>query len=289
MTIEEVMRRPTYKRGVPTIGTGFESLDGLLSGGFRCGFSSIIASRTGNAKSQLAANIVRRAALDGTPTLFIGLEEPLPITVFRIHAAGANVPTTVLLNGIESADLLDVNALRGAYSTLTGLPLRLADQRDITTIRRLIELHAESGGRLVVLDQASKITTPHLPRNAGIYERVSEISEQLRDVAGDTGVAVVLVVQVNREASKRAGDLELHDLRDSGMLEQDAAVVLLLNKAKMPPTATSAQVPGPCRLLPVHLGKQRFGRAGDTIEMLWYPALARIDDPLRVDSPGGVG
>jgi replicative DNA helicase len=198
-----------------------------------------------------------------------------------MHAASANTPMDVLLGGIQGVGP-GIDALRETYRLLADLPLRLTDLRDVRRIVDLIEKHAAEGGELVVLDQLSKITAPYLLPSANAYQKTSEISEQLRLVAIQTGLPLVIIVQVNREASKRSGELELYDLRDSGMLEQDAATVILINSATDPPIATG-QPRTFAKLLPVKLAKNRFGPAGSAVELLWHPRIARIDDLAMKD------
>lgn len=272
----EVMRRTEYSQGLRTVSTGLESLDRLMCGGFRCGSVTITAGRTGSAKSQLISNIARRAALSQTCTLFLTLEDSVTTAMWRIHAAASQVPIEILLDGLRGRGPA-IDALRESFPLLADLPLRISDVRDLRHIRELVAKHVSSGGELVLLDQLSKVGTPQLAHHPSTYERVSLISEELRAAAMEHRIPIVVVCQVNREASKRSGDLELYDLRDSGMLEQDAAAVLLINKATVPP-ATIGQSRAFAKLLPVKLAKNRFGPAGETAELLWHPRIGRIDD-----------
>jgi len=273
----EVMRKPEYVKGIPAITSGLASLDRLISGGFRTGCVTIIASRTGGAKSHLATNIARRSALAGVSVLFMTLEDEPMTATWRLHSAMANTPTQLLLDGVRGHGPA-IEALRKAFQLFIDLPLRLSDVRDIKMVCDLIGRHCDGDTveRLVVIDQMSKIGTPHLA-TATAYERVNDVSERLRLAAMANRVPVVVIVQVNREASKRGGDLQLHDLRDSGMLEQDAACVLLIDSAMVPPAVTG-QPRTLAKILPVRLAKQRFGPAGGVVKLLWHPRTARIDD-----------
>ncbi len=276
VSIDVVMRDSTYTTGLPCVTSGLASLDRLIGGGFRCGSVTIIGGRTGASKSMLCANIARRAALSDVTSLFLSLEDSLCVAVWRMHGATANTPTSELLDGFGGRDGPAIEALRTAYPVLNDLPLRLSDVRPVGDIVRLIHRHADEGGELVIIDQLSKISTPDLPI-ASTYERVSSISEALRLTARERRLPIVVACQVNREGQKRNAELELHDLRDSGMLEQDAACVLLLNQATAPP-ATTLQPKPHARILPVKLAKNRFGPFGQTVRLLWHPRVGRIDD-----------
>jgi len=71
------------------------------------------------------------------------------------------------------------------------------------------------------------------------------------------------------------------------MLEQDAAGVLLLDRAVDPP-AVGGQPPQFCKILPVKIGKNRFGPAGQKLELVWYPRISRIDDDPNFVNQMGV-
>lgn len=285
ITLSAILDGPSYRRGLKVISTGFECLDRVLGGGFVAGAVHIIVGRTGVAKSMLVANMGRLMGLNQASVLMFTLEDEPQLAVWRMHSACANVPLRVLLDGATGHGP-GIDALRESAGIIRDLPVKLTDVRELTDIVRTIELHASDGGEMVLIDQISKIRTSGLPNTASTYERVSEISESLRLTAIRCGLPVVSACQVNRAASKGKEELQISDLRDSGMLEQDAVSVLLLDKATDAPTV-SGQPPQFCKLLPVTVGKNRFGPAGQKLELIWYPRLSRIDDdPNFVNSMG---
>ena len=280
-----ILDGPGYHRGLKVIPTGLECLDRVLGGGFVAGFTYIIAARTGGAKSTLVTNLARFMGLSQVSTLLFSLEDGCQLSTWRMHAASANVPLRVLLNG-ATGDGPAIQALRESVDVIRDLTVKLSDVREITDIVRTIELHASDGGEMVLLDQVSKVRTSGLANSASTYERMSEISESLRLAALQCKLPIVLASQVNRKASMAKEPLGINDLRDSGALEQDAAGVLLLDKATDAPTV-AGQPPQFCKLLPVTVGKNRFGSAGQKVELIWYPRINRIDDdPSFVNSMG---
>ncbi|MCH8853187.1 MAG: PriCT-2 domain-containing protein, partial [Planctomycetes bacterium] len=276
VTLSAILDGPSYKRGLKKISTGFECLDRVLGGGFVTKAVHIIAGRTGSAKSMLIANMARLMGLNQSSVLLFALEDGPQLAVWRMHSACANVPLRVLLDGATGHGP-GIDALRESAGIIRDLPVKLSDVRELADIVRTIELHASDGGEIVLLDQISKIRTSNLPNASSTYERVSEISESLRIAALQCDLAIVSVCQVNRAASKGKEELQISDLRDSGMLEQDAVSVLLLDKATDAPTV-AGQSPQFCKLLPVTVGKNRFGPAGQKVELIWYPRISRIDD-----------
>ncbi|MCH8913452.1 MAG: PriCT-2 domain-containing protein [Planctomycetes bacterium] len=285
ITLAAILDGPSYRRGLKVISTGFECLDRVLGGGFVAGAVHIIAGRTGSAKSMLITNMARLMGLNQSSVLLFALEDGPQLAVWRMHSACANVPLRVLLDGATGHGP-GIDALRESAGIIRDLPVKLTDVRELADIVRTVELHASDGGEIVLLDQISKVRTSGLPNAASTYERVSEISESLRLAALRHNLPIVSVCQVNRKASMGKDDLEISDLRDSGMLEQDAVSVLLLDKAADAPTV-EGQSPQFCKLLPVKVGKNRFGPAGQKVELIWYPRISRIDDdPNFVNSMG---
>lgn len=275
LTIAEVFALPVYGQGLPTVTSGFATIDAALHGGFRPESLYIIAGRTGSAKSTLALNIARRAALEGVCVLVFKLEESPVEAVWRIHAAAAQVNMVRLLDGAKLATDERQKLIDG-WHLIRELPIRISDQRNIVDIERIAELHTADSGRLVLIDQLSMID---FPGTAVGYERATEISGWLRLLARRLRVPIVLVAQVNRPASKGKERLSCTDLRDSGALENDAAAVLLIDRVR------AADVPrwhtNPFTL-EIVVGKNRYGRAtrddDSPLELHWWPWCCRIED-----------
>lgn len=274
LTPAEIMDNPRYLRGVGCVTTGYECLDELMSGGFRAGVH-IIGGRTGSAKSTVATNMARRMSIAMVNVLLLCLEDSPTLALWRMHGACANVPLKILLDGATGHGPA-IKALKAQRDIIRDLPLRLSDVRELKAIRQLIRMHAAANGKIVILDQVSKVKTNHLSASASTYERVSEVSEVMRTLADDLCIPIVMICQLNRSGSK-SDEINITDLRDSGMLEQDAISVLLLDKATDPPVATGQDKPF-AKAIPIKLGKNRFGPAGQTVEVVWYPRLNRIDD-----------
>lgn len=289
-TIAEIGSHASYREGLVPITTGYSTLDAPLRGGFRPESVHIIAGRTGSAKSTLMLNIARRVALSRYSVLAFKLEEGPIEAVWRIHAAAAQVDLKTLLDGTVRATENDRGRLDDAWGLIRDLPIRLSGNRNLDTICRISKQHVDDGGQIILVDQ---ISTIHVGSTATVFEAVTEASNRLRLLARELRVPIVVAAQINRVAAKanQKGDepLSVHDLRDSGHIENDAATVLLIDKwlRRDGPNWIS----DPYRL-EVHFGKNRYGPTTDPkrpLELSWWPQFARIEDVASGPMEGGRG
>jgi KaiC/GvpD/RAD55 family RecA-like ATPase len=276
-TIPEVGKLPRFLKGMPVFSTGFDGLDRVLMGGFRAQCVYVLAGRTGSAKSTVALNIARRVAINGDSVLVFKLEESVIEAVYRIQSATAQSSIKDLLDGPELLFGDTREKMLDAWQLIQDLPIRVADHRDIHDIERLTRAHAEDGGKLVCIDQLSMIDVPGSEFG---YQRATEASNRLRRLASESGVAILLVSQVNRPASKGSAPLSCHDLRDSGALENDAAAVILIDKSDST-EGVSYSGSEPVTTLTVLVDKNRYGPRTDhkkPVQFCCWPAQCRIED-----------
>ncbi len=277
-TVPQIGERPSYRTGLVPVITGFTTLDQPLRGGFRPENTHIIGGRTGSAKSTLGLNIARYAAIAGHNTLIFKLEESEAEAVWRLHAAAAQVDLATLLDGSADADEEDRNRLADGWNFIRELPIRLSSVRELDAIGRISREHVREGGELIIIDQLSMIRV----EGADVgFEAATIASNTLRLWARELHVPIVIIAQVNRAASKDKNPLTVHDLRDSGAIENDAASVILVDRSRRadgPRWHTDPYV------LELHIGKNRYGPQTDPKEPLrlsWWPWFCRIEDPPR--------
>jgi HKD family nuclease len=212
--------------GVPT---GFADLDNL-TGGLEPGQLIVVAGRPGIGKSVMALDIVRSAAMKhGLTTALFSLEMSHAEIMQRILSAEARVPHHHMRMGTMKED--DWTRLARRIQELAAAPLVLNDLAHLT----VDELHAEcqrlkveSDLRLVVVDYLQLIRPS---KKTDRQVEVAEISRGLKLMAKDLGLPVVVASQVNRGPEQRADKRpQLFDLRESGAVEQDADVVILIHR-----------------------------------------------------------
>ena len=255
--VDEITRRRAGRSlGVPS---GFCDLDRDLGGGFWSGQLIILAARTSVGKSSLAWQFATSAAeRSGKPALFASAEMPPIELIEREFARQSRVDSNVLRNGQLSTD--ESRALTAAFDGVAGCGVIVGDARgaSMSTIRsqaRRVIMRHESPSLLVV-DYLQFIQPDDSRANRN--EQVAAISRSLKALAAECRCPIVALSQLNRQAEHREGHKpRLSDLRDSGAIEQDADVVLLLFR---PEIHNSGDRPGEADLI---IAKNRGGPLGE--------------------------
>ncbi len=213
--------------GVPT---GFADLDDL-TGGLHPGQMVIVAARPGAGKSTMALDLARSASIrHGLPSAFFSLEmSSLEITM-RLLSAEASVPLAHIRSGrMSDADWQRIGACMGQVSEA---PMFIDDSPNLTIMeirakaRRLKQQHDL---KLMVIDYIQLMTSGKRVESRQV--EVSEFSRQIKLLAKELDIPVVALSQLNRGPEQRTDKKPmLSDLRESGSLEQDADLVILLNR-----------------------------------------------------------
>lgn len=214
--------------------TGLVDLDRLLGGGLRGGQLAIVAGRPGVGKSVLGLNIARANTMepgqqDKPPFLFFSLEMQRKEIMQRILAAQASVP----LSTIQAGNLTDNEwtQLARQAAVIGDAPLYIDDTANTTVLdvrAKARRIAAQRGGiRAIVFDYVQ------LASSSGKHERrereVAELARGLKLIGMEMDVPVVGIAQLNRGPEARADKMPaMSDLRESGSLEQDADIVILL-------------------------------------------------------------
>lgn len=217
-------------RRVPT---GFTDLDIMTGGGFEPGQMVVVGARPSVGKSTVALDFSRGAVKSGHSALFFGLEMTNKELLQRWIAAEAQVPLHCIRTG--GRDMID----EGAWGRVTRARTRaqeenyqlwIADQcTTVAQIRANARRHQAHHGRLdmLVVDYLQLIPSTATAENR--QQAVSESSRALKLLAKELGVVVVALSQLNRKPEDRPDKRpQVSDLRESGAVEQDADVIILL-------------------------------------------------------------
>jgi replicative DNA helicase len=213
--------------GIPT---GLRELDQITQG-MHGGQLIVIAGRPGSGKSVRGLDLVRQCAIKhGHTAALFSLEMSKPEIMMRLLSAEAKVPLSSMRSGYMSDD--DWIRLSKRVAEIAAAPLYVDDSADITmaairsTCRRLV---ATEGLRLVVIDYLQLMSSGKKVESRQV--EVSGLSRQLKVLAKDLGVPVVALAQLNRGPEQRTDKKPmLSDLRESGAIEQDSDVVILLHR-----------------------------------------------------------
>lgn len=207
----------------------YAELNDLLNG-LRPGQIVVIGARPGIGKTVVGLDIARHAAIRrGLPVLFFSLEMSSAELADRLIAAEARVNITRIRG--RRLDEADWQRIAGRTTAIGGAPLVIDDSPSCTLGRiraRLRGMARTNPARLVVIDYLGLMDAP---RAESRERQVAELSRQLKLLAKEFGVPIVALSQLNRESTKRQDRRPtMSDLRDSGAVEQDADIVILLHR-----------------------------------------------------------
>ena len=251
------------------ITSGFHRLD-QMTDGFQFGELAIIAARPSIGKTAIAIAIAKAAGIDARiPTLFISLEMSDESIVRRMVSTIGTIPMQHIKTG--QLDQGGMKAMSTASAKIAASPIHFVSGSgvsNIATITAVIRRAVRKWGvKLVLVDYLQKIHGSKAAEKK-TYE-IAEVSGRLKGVASDTKTAVVALAQLNRENEKDKGRVpRLTDLADSGQIERDADLVLLLNRERNQPQGEAV----------IAIAKQRDGECG--LVPLWYDGqYCRFSDP----------
>jgi replicative DNA helicase len=225
--IESIGSRGGEMTGVPT---GFADLDALLHG-LHPGQLIVVAGRPGLGKSAASLDFARHASVrHGLASAIFSLEMSKVEIVMRLLSAEARIPLHVLRSGQLSDD--DWTKLARRMGEISEAPLFIDDTPNMTLMeirakaRRLRQRHDL---RLLVVDYLQLMTSPR--RVESRQQEVSDLSRGLKLLAKEIDCPVIAVAQLNRGPEQRTDKRpQLSDLRESGAIEQDSDIVILLHR-----------------------------------------------------------
>ncbi|MCK5882126.1 MAG: replicative DNA helicase [Bacteriovoracaceae bacterium] len=238
--------------------TGFPDLDSHLNG-MRAGQMIVLAARPSVGKTSLALNICQNVLkISGRPVAVVSLEMPKIELVAKIMASEARVS----LRSIQNKDFRDdeMRKIGTMVKDFSKLPLYIDDQGGQTIYQiqsKLRKLKMESGLGFVCIDYLG-LVKPH-SKYSNKADQVAEISMMIKALAKELEIPILVLAQLNREAEKADNKTggrprpALHNLRDSGSIEQDADVVMFIDRDKH-------VNPEKARVL---IAKNRAGEVGD--------------------------
>nr|WP_225732895.1 MULTISPECIES: replicative DNA helicase [unclassified Pseudoclavibacter] len=225
--IESAKGRDGSMTGVPT---GFVDLD-KLTNGLHSGQLIIVAARPGLGKSTLALDFARSAAIaHNMPTAFFSLEMGQTEIAMRLLSAEAGVELQKLRKGM--LDGQDWTTIASTHGRINDAPLYLDDSPNLTLVEiraKCRRLKQQIGLKLVVIDYLQLMTSGKKVESR--QQEVSEFSRALKLLSKELNVPVVALSQLNRGPEQRQDKRPaLSDLRESGSIEQDADMVILLHR-----------------------------------------------------------
>lgn len=265
-------REGHYITGLPT---GFIELDDMLSG-LQKGEMIIVAARPSMGKTAFGLNVAEYVATrERKPVVFFSMEMSKQAVAQRLLCARARVDSHKLRRGMLSSD--DLQNLTEACDGLAEAPLLIDDTPGMSVLelraktRRLVKRFAVEA---VFVDYLQLMRAPN--RTESRQQEVSEISRGLKALARELNIPVVVMAQLNRNPEQRTGNRpRMSDLRESGAIEQDADVIMLLHREEYYQKENpSPEIQG---LAEVIIDKQRNGPTG-IVKLFFNQRLTRFDN-----------
>jgi replicative DNA helicase len=260
-----------------TVDTGFVDLDEKL-GGFRGGSLIVLAARPSMGKSAFASNIAEYVSSTNKSVLFVSLEMSRLELADRMLCSVAQLPLDGIRRGTITRE--QRRGLIQAAGNLSAWPLFIDDtpQRSITEIAACARRIKRKGGLGLLVIDYLQLIEPDSNRDPR-EQQVAKIARRLKQLARSLEVPVLCLAQLNRKSEERADKKpRLSDLRESGAIEQDADVVLLLHR---PDYYEAGNKPG---VTEIDVAKQRNGPVG-TVELTFVKERTRFESRVQVGEP----
>jgi replicative DNA helicase len=266
-----------FEKEFTGVRSGYREIDELTRG-FQKSEMIVIGARPSIGKTALALNMAANIAFrHKIPTGFFSLEMDDSLLVQRFLAAEASVDLKKVRTQIESEKARSFSRIQDAAARIYDAPLFIEDVANM----KLLDLRTQSrhlrekeGVEIIFVDYLGLINNQsNLPR----YEQVSEISRSIKGLARELKIPIVVLSQLGRTSEGSAPSIA--HLRDSGSIEQDADVVMLLHRDQrgIDPNDGKDFLP-----TSVEVAKNRNGPTGK-VTLAYYPKYTRFE---RMDTHG---
>ena len=276
-------------KGITGIPTGYSDLDRMLSG-LQPGEMVIIAARPSMGKTALALNLAEQVAFGGSTPWTAPLARPSPVAFYSLEMSRSSLAQR-LISARSGIDLHHLRTgaigmeewarLNTACGELHEAPLFIDDSPALTVLQlraRARRMVSQFGVRVIVIDYLQLLTAPNASRESRQVE-VATISRGIKALARELHVPVVCLAQLNRGTEQREGNRpRMSDLRESGSIEQDADVVMLLHREEYyhkGDEAWEAENPDKANLAELIVAKQRNGPTG-LVKLTWDSRTTRF-------------
>ena len=248
----------TEGRRITGLATGYPELDNELAG-LQPSELIILAARPSMGKTALALNIAENVALrKNAPVAIFSLEMSKESLLLRLLASRAHVDAHKFRTGHINRD--DWGRITETLNELGEAPIWIDDSASTTVMEigaKARRLMRDKGLSLVIVDYLQLVSARG--RFSNRNEEVSSISRSLKGLAKELKVPVLVMSQLTRAPERDERDPQLADLRESGAIEQDADVVLFINRPKFYDKDAPDEDRNRTKLI---IGKQRNGPTG---------------------------
>lgn len=284
------------------VATGYYDLDDKLRG-MQPGELIVLAARPSMGKTALALNLAEQMACGGiafgqqatkrVPVGIFSLEMSKQALVQRMLSARSGVQSQLLRGGTRMGDK-NLRDLMMAADELKMAPIYIDDSADLTVLNlraRARRMVAQHGVKAIMIDYLQLMSAPGAARESRQVE-VSTISRGVKALARELKIPILCLSQLNRASESREGNRpRMSDLRESGSIEQDADVILLLHREEyyhVQDEAWKQENPDKVGIAEVIVAKQRNGPTG-VVKLYWDNNTTRFKNfDGHTSAPGGL-
>ncbi len=277
-TFQQITDIHDRKQRILGMPSGFHELDDFMSG-LQKAQLYVIAGRPSMGKTSLAMRMIENVGLEqGKSVLFFSLEMAAAQIAQQMLCSHCRVDSHKLRTGMLGEE--EYQKLLLGAGTLHEAPIFVDDSADLSDLElraRARRYKAQFGVDLIVVDYLQKM---HVKGAESRQQEISRISSSLKSLAKELELPVIALAQLNRSPEGREGKKpELSDLRESGAIEQDADVVILLYREEYYNPDTEKK-----NVCEVRIAKNRTGPT-DTVELAFIKQYTRFEN-LAPQRPG---
>ena len=283
--IDRMEKLSIDKNAFRGIKTGFPTLDNYTKG-FHKGELIILAARPGIGKTALALNMCTNAALYGGANVAIfSLEMHISEVAKRIMCCVGNIDTENANEGTTNSKVWETVMQTKEQLENVGL---YVDHSSLNTPTQILSkcrrLKTEHGLDMVMIDYLQLMKSETTKDSGSRQQEVADLTRSLKIAARELECPIIVLSQLSRDIEKRTDHKhQLSDLRESGSIEQDADIVLFIDRATEANQEieegeiadNSADDGENCKLI---IAKHRNGSLG-TIPLKWYGQYTRFEEP----------
>jgi replicative DNA helicase len=262
-------------RRITGLATGYSNLDNETAG-LQPSELIILAARPSMGKTALALNIAENVGLrQREPVAIFSLEMSKESLLLRLLASEARVDAHKFRTGHMSRD--DWGKITKALANLGEAPIWIDDSASSTVLEmgaKARRLKRDRGLSLVIVDYLQLVVPTGSGRQTNRQEEVSGMSRALKGLAKELKVPIVVLSQLTRAPEREERKPQLADLRESGAIEQDADVVLFINRPNFYKTDLPEEDRAKAELI---IAKQRNGPTG-TLNFVFLSRHTRFEE-----------
>jgi replicative DNA helicase len=227
----------------PGVRSGISQID-AITGGWQKSDLVILAARPSVGKTALATSMALSAAISGKKVAIFSIEMSAEQVGARLLSSASGIPLAAIRNG--GLDMVQLSDLEDWATTVSKLGIYVDDSPTASPSvmrSKCRKIAAERGIDLIIVDYLQLMVPDRSGKDQNRVNEVADISRALKGIARELDVPIIALSQLSRMSEYRdTGEPRLSDLRDSGAIEQDADMVLMLWRKEQPDFTKQSEV-----------------------------------------------